>query len=596
MSKKTTLHYFTEGFLSVTRPYHSLYNNCTTFTTVYPSSYITGDENQLNMQGRTCVTWVFLLTHVVMLPLCGLELYLVACNFNVQDLHPPTPPPTPPPTTPSSVNYHDNHRSSQDSKEYSDFVEKANNYALLDNDARLYVFLPSAVAAVTSLSILTASCLGNIFTTTVSLYTTFALGVLTLTCTLVSQSNVDIKDEHFQMAVWMLGSLVALLLMLSLQTVLAIWELRRQKAGWPTLNWMNLFTWNTAFLVARLTLMVHVVICLCGWESPMRGIVTRCWYWNCPHIRYPIWLSLPVMAAATYSLVVIFEAFFSYYLGISHRPWTVITLVGSGLCNILIAILGSPFFTRTITPHSHHSYDPIDMDITIFSTVTCIVTFIHLLVYIFTPNMLQKPFRFVKFVTDQISTMSLSDVFANNSLSALQTVNEVSGKVKAFQNCINNIASGVMSFVLIVLMLCNWWGHLGDQWGMIVLFAVNISILCRVVPSVLLYIKFSEDRLMPFIERATRTGIEGILVFIGFLGSVCSYGPYKTISLIVGLIMMVFTVIQIMILANEHSLWKKQSQVPPGDDQHILKEKSEVEADQNTSNTDTERDDVPLVA
>ncbi|KAK3889652.1 hypothetical protein Pcinc_006370 [Petrolisthes cinctipes] len=538
----------TVGSLSVTRPYYSLYNNCTTFTTVYPSSYITGDENQLNMQGRTCVTWVLLLTHVVMLPLCGLELYLVACNFNVQDLHPPTPPPT--------VNY-DNHHSrshdSEESKEYTDFVDKTNSYARLDNDARLYVFLPSAVAAVTSLSILTASCLGNIFITTVSLYTTFALGAVTLTCTLASQSNVDVEDEHFfQIAVWMLGSLVALLLMLSLQTILAVWELRRQKASWPTLNWMNLFTWNTAFLVARMTLMVYVVICLCGWDSPMQGIETSCtndyeamyWNWNCPRIRYPIWLSLPVMAAATYSLVVLFEAFFSYYLGISHRPWTVITLVGSGLCNILIAVLGSPFFTRAIMPPSHHSYYPSDMDITIFST----------------------------------------------------TVNEVSGKVKVSRNCINNIASGVMSFVLIVLMRCNWWGHLEDQWGMIVLFAVNISILCRVVPSVLLYIEFSEDRLVPFIERATRTGIEGILVFIGFLGSVCSYGPYKTISSIVGVIMMVFTVIKIVILANEHSLWKKQSQVPPGDDQHILKEESEVEADQNTSNTDTERDDVALVA
>ncbi|KAK4318252.1 hypothetical protein Pmani_010737 [Petrolisthes manimaculis] len=556
------------------------------------------------MLGRTCVTWVLLLTHVVMLPLCGLELYLVASNFNVTDGPPPTPPPTPPtpPTTPSSMSQYSRHHDNKDTQAYRDFIDESNSYARLGNDARLYVFLPSAVSAVTSLTILMASCCTNMFTTTVSLYTSFALSALTLTCTLVSQSNVDVEDEDFfQMAVWMMASFIALLLLLSLQTVLAIWELRRQRAAWPTINWMNFFTWNTAFLVARMALGVYVIICLCDWQSPfMRGIETRCTndgdvYWNCPRVRYPIWLSLPVMGTATYCLLITFEAFTSYYFGISHRPWTIITLVGSGLGYIFIAILGSPFFRRALSPDSHN-YHPSMMEITIFSTVTGIVTFIHLLANLFTPNMLQKPFRFVKFVVDQISTMSLSDVFANNSLSALQTVNEVSDKVKSSRNCINNIASGVMSFVLIIMMSCNWWGHLQDQWGMVVLFSVNISILCRVIPSVLLYIKFSEDMLVSFKGRAARTGIEGLLSFIGFMGSVCAYGPDLAIPIISGVIMMVFTVIQILILANEYVFLKKQSQMPPGDDQQILNEESEVETDQNTSNTDTAHDDVALVA
>ncbi|KAK4308843.1 hypothetical protein Pmani_019489 [Petrolisthes manimaculis] len=365
-----------------------------------------------------------------MLPLCGLELYLVVSNFNVTEGPPPTLPPTLPPspsTTPSSMIY----SRRQDSKDtqgerefrhYLGYILDSDSYTRLNNDARLYVFLPSAVSAITSLSILMALCCIDIFTTTVSLYTSFALGVLTLTCTLISQSHVNVEDEDFfQMTVWMMASFIALLLLLSLQTVLTIWELRHQSAAWPIINWMNFFTWNTAFLVARMVLGVYVIISLC--ESPFtRGIYTKCtndWNdWSCPHVRYPIWLSLPVMGTATYSLLVTFEAFFSYYLGISHRPW-----------------------------------------------------------------------------------------------------------------------------------------------------------------------------------RAARTGIEGVLAFIGFLGSVCSSAPDSTKPIVAGVIMMVFTIIQILILANEHSLLKKQSEVPPSDDQQkILNEKSEVEIDQNTSNTDIQRDDVVLVA
>ncbi|KAK4308842.1 hypothetical protein Pmani_019489 [Petrolisthes manimaculis] len=423
-----------------------------------------------------------------MLPLCGLELYLVVSNFNVTEGPPPTLPPTLPPspsTTPSSMIY----SRRQDSKDtqgerefrhYLGYILDSDSYTRLNNDARLYVFLPSAVSAITSLSILMALCCIDIFTTTVSLYTSFALGVLTLTCTLISQSHVNVEDEDFfQMTVWMMASFIALLLLLSLQTVLTIWELRHQSAAWPIINWMNFFTWNTAFLVARMVLGVYVIISLC--ESPFtRGIYTKCtndWNdWSCPHVRYPIWLSLPVMGTATYSLLVTFEAFFSYYLGISHRPW-------------------------------------------------------------------------------------------------------------------------LMSLALIFMMLTNWWGHLEDHWGMVVLFAVNISILCRVIPSVVLYIMFSEDMFLSFKGRAARTGIEGVLAFIGFLGSVCSSAPDSTKPIVAGVIMMVFTIIQILILANEHSLLKKQSEVPPSDDQQkILNEKSEVEIDQNTSNTDIQRDDVVLVA
>ncbi|KAK4308844.1 hypothetical protein Pmani_019489 [Petrolisthes manimaculis] len=488
-----------------------------------------------------------------MLPLCGLELYLVVSNFNVTEGPPPTLPPTLPPspsTTPSSMIY----SRRQDSKDtqgerefrhYLGYILDSDSYTRLNNDARLYVFLPSAVSAITSLSILMALCCIDIFTTTVSLYTSFALGVLTLTCTLISQSHVNVEDEDFfQMTVWMMASFIALLLLLSLQTVLTIWELRHQSAAWPIINWMNFFTWNTAFLVARMVLGVYVIISLC--ESPFtRGIYTKCtndWNdWSCPHVRYPIWLSLPVMGTATYSLLVTFEAFFSYYLGISHRPWTIITLVESGLGYILITILlESPLATFQ-------------------SLLPCSVK--------------------------------------NDLVSVIQALNEVCDKVKSSRNCINNYVSGLMSLALIFMMLTNWWGHLEDHWGMVVLFAVNISILCRVIPSVVLYIMFSEDMFLSFKGRAARTGIEGVLAFIGFLGSVCSSAPDSTKPIVAGVIMMVFTIIQILILANEHSLLKKQSEVPPSDDQQkILNEKSEVEIDQNTSNTDIQRDDVVLVA
>ncbi|KAK4297201.1 hypothetical protein Pmani_030350 [Petrolisthes manimaculis] len=543
--------------VKVRRVYYSLYSLYLLHNYVHLHTYITGDENNLSqiakMLRRTCVMWMLLLTHVVMLPLCGLELYLVASNFNVTEGPPPTLPPTLPPspsTTPSSMIY----SRRQDSKDtqgerefrhYLGYILDSDSYTRLNNDARLYVFLPSAVSAITSLSILMASCCIDIFTTTVSLYTSFALGVLTLTCTLISQSHVNVEDEDFfQMTVWMMASFIALLLLLSLQTVLTIWELRHQSAAWPIINWMNFFTWNTAFLVARMVLGVYVIISLC--ESPFtRGIYTKCtndWNdWSCPHVRYPIWLSLPVMGTATYSLLVTFEAFFSYYLGISHRPWTIITLVESGLGYILITILlESPLATFQ-------------------SLLPCSVK--------------------------------------NDLVSVIQALNEVRDKVKSSRNCINNYVSGLMSLALIFMMLTNWWGHLEDHWGMVVLFAVNISILCRAIPSVVLYIMFSEDMFLSFKGRAARTGIEGLLAFIGFLGSVCSSAPDSTKPIVAGVIMMVFTIIQILILANEHSLLKKQSEVPPSDDQQkILNEKSEVEIDQNTSNTDIQRDEVVLVA
>ncbi|KAK4310432.1 hypothetical protein Pmani_017997 [Petrolisthes manimaculis] len=582
--------------VKVRRVYYSLYSLYLLHNYIHLHTYITGDENNLSqiakMLRRTCVMWMLLLTHVVMLPLCGLELYLVASNFNVTEGPPPTLPPTLPPspsTTPSSMIY----SRRQDSKDtqgerefrhYLGYILDSDSYTRLNNDARLYVFLPSAVSAITSLSILMASCCIDIFTTTVSLYTSFALGVLTLTCTLISQSHVNVEDEDFfQMTVWMMASFIALLLLLSLQTVLTIWELRHQSAAWPIINWMNFFTWNTAFLVARMALGVYVIISLC--ESPFtRGIYTKCtndWNdWSCPHVRYPIWLSLPVMGTATYSLLVTFEAFFSYYLGISHRPWTIITLVESGLGYILITILGSSFFLRVLLPHSNPYYHAGIEDITIISMITGIVTFIHLLANLFIPNMLQKPFS-VK----------------NDLVSVIQALNEVRDKVKSSRNCINNYVSGLMSLALIFMMLTNWWGHLEDHWGMVVLFAVNISILCRAIPSVVLYITVSEDMFLSFKGRAARTGIEGLLAFIGFLGSVCSSAPDSTKPIVAGVIMMVFTIIQILILANEHSLLKKQSEVPPSDDQQkILNEKSEVEIDQNTSNTDIQRDDVVLVA
>lgn len=57
------------------------------------------------------------------------------------------------------------------SEDYRQYTENADSYAKLINDGRMYVFVPCAIAATTSLLILTASCWSYVFTTTIVSYT-----------------------------------------------------------------------------------------------------------------------------------------------------------------------------------------------------------------------------------------------------------------------------------------------------------------------------------------------------------------------------------------------------------------------------------------
>lgn len=538
---------------------------------------------------NTCVSWQLLLSHAVLLGTSGFGIWLAVDNFDVGDLAPPSPPAVTTTTTPPLYKSYDyNNRRNEPSEAFKDYVDKTEKYARLNEDARLYVTVVCGVGAATSAVLLLAGlCSRKLFTTTASLYSSLGVWSLTLVSILGYQSTFfSSEDKIFPGAFWVLIIQVAMMLQLSLQLLLAMWELRRQKTGWPTVNITHLFTLDAIMLVARMTLAVYVSAML--FHSPVTyGLRKKCGdynEWQCPVEPYPLWLGISSLVAAAYSSIVSGEAVLSFFFGTLHTHVAWSTSLISAVCNGWVAVIVSPLFIKTfVGPYT------IYPDQIILPVITSIVTFIHTTTCLFAPRVMRTPPKFIQMITDKLSTQSLGEILkmivATGPMSS--STNDIQKKAAQLKEMINvtpeifsNFLLSVASVVFIIILGSSWWGPMYRIWGAIVLLAVNLSVLCRTIPPLVLHLYCSQNLVVPFAQRVVRQAMEGLVVLVGSLSTFVQ--SYDSAFIVVGVFQLAVTIIQTLLLANEYVKLRKQAGVA-GDADQLLEEESEVEGEDSTT-------------
>lgn len=129
-----------------------------------------------------------------------------------------------------------------------------------------------------------------------------------------------------------------------------------------------------------------------------------------------------------------------------------ITCVGSGICNMWLAILASPLFLQAIMVNvidQHYRLVPL----MIFSVSATVVTFIHFLACVFTQRVMYPP-TIITLVAEKLRALSLTDLMKEGTLSGFYKSIGVSCKMKAPGNFVVNFASAVSMASSVYVCVC----------------------------------------------------------------------------------------------------------------------------------------------
>lgn len=500
----------------------------------------------------TYVQWLLLTSYAVLLSVGGVGLWVSVNNFWEEEPHAPVPPQEPEITTTTTTTtrspYDYNHRDNMNlaPKTYRDYISATWNYARVTNDARLYMVLPCVVSmVVAALVLLPGLCSRKFFSSTYSLYSTLCLWILSLTWIIVYQ-NVVGSYSHMNMdsVGWIVGFQTGLMLLLSAQIVLCVWELRRSRSGWPTINLRSLLTAEALFVAARITLTVFAIQSLADCQI-IRGYSKENEndygdYSRNAGIRYPLPLTLACLSAACYSAVATMETGLSMLLGKLHTRMTGITTLLSALCCATVAVITSPVIVKTLVQPAYIYPETMYLSISL-----SVVTFLHVITCVGFPAASRSSPEIVnKILNGVMPAIHSLGSFAMNGQLWQPTRSENKEKLDfGF-----NFASSVFTVFSIIIIAAGWDSPMYRAWGSVVVLCANSAILTRTLPPAVMQLKFKQAETTPVYQKLMCMTLETIALLVGSI-AMCAR-LYYGIEIFAGVINLLFVPFQIFIIVQ----------------------------------------------
>ncbi|KAK8752024.1 hypothetical protein OTU49_011734 [Cherax quadricarinatus] len=408
-------------------------------------------------------------------------------------------------------------------------------------DPRFYLIVPSGVSIMVAAVIVMAGiCSRKIFATTVGLHSSLGLWIVIL-LTAVQYQAINWKpDDHYFLPTfpWVLGLQVGLLLLLALQVVLAMWELRRQEAGWPNVYFAHLFTVEILFLIARVTLGVFTVLYLSA-SQMMYGL----------HNRYPEYYVLPCIVASLFGVITSSEGFLSLLFGKVQGPLMTCNALISAIGYAGLAIVTSPVFVRAvISPYIIYS------EVMIFSSVSSIVSFIHAIICLVFPRGVRTPPKFISAIAKKLSEIEFSsddfnirEAFSSSSAAMSNAAVILRSKCQEHNALFFNVISSAVSFLAIILASVAFGTIQYEGWSLILLLCGDVSIFSRSTAAGVTEMFYGALSDEPTLLKCLQLILEESLLLCGVIGSFCSGHSLAIASGVVSLTLALFQIYRMVV-------------------------------------------------
>ncbi|XP_042881957.1 uncharacterized protein LOC122259321 [Penaeus japonicus] len=210
----------------------------------------------MNFKNFFTVQKVLILSYRIFLGLTVLGLLLASFNFG----YGPISEKPEPLVDISSMNWTEIGFDSEEYYMHRDYVKKTENYGTYELVPSFYVILPCGVGMLfAGVFVMVDIFLKDIVETTVGLYNSFGLLSMVLGFTGAYQHRATYIPNGFEKFMlsyeWVTAFHSLLLILLILQIILSIWELRRRNIRWPTVHFSHFCTIG---VLARATLLVCV--------------------------------------------------------------------------------------------------------------------------------------------------------------------------------------------------------------------------------------------------------------------------------------------------------------------------------------------------
>lgn len=442
-----------------------------------------------------------------------------------------------PPENMTYIEYGDT-RYTDEYREYVDGTRKNSNYF---GDCRLYVVIPSGVNALVS-AVLVMACFVSrkVISTTAVLHSATCLWVVNMAVTVWFQyaakdmiyGHDDFKETFF----WILGIHVGQLLLLTIQVLMAGFVLHQEKIPCFSINFSHLFTISTVVLAGRMTLGVFSLIMFFN-SAFIRGMVNRRESfdrWNFPKVRFPEEYVFTSVVILVYGAVACAESLLSLLLGKVHAAVMGATGLLSGIGYCYVSIIASPSVMTIITGHDTY-YTQFIMTFTLGGGL---LSLIHGIITLIQPKRMVSPVNIPSVLE---KTFSIENAFQRHVNHALAAPSPHGNMLAGIENIVA-VRSGISDWIIALLSLLSLilasvgagnipWPH----WMGYVLIGSNMSVLCRILPSILTK---QEEKTSAF-KTLIITILEGVPSLVGAIGGWCSNnGPTITAGVLTFLIVL----------------------------------------------------------
>ncbi|XP_045138128.1 uncharacterized protein LOC123520177 isoform X3 [Portunus trituberculatus] len=439
--------------------------------------------------------------------------------------------------------------------------------------------LPCAVSVVVAALVLVAGLHSRqFFSSTFSLYSTLCLWILTLTWMIVYQNVIAWYSRmNLNSVSWIVGFQTGMMLLLSAQIVLCVWELRRSRSSWPTINLRSLFTAEALFVTARLTLTAYTILFLAD-SQMIRGFSQNREnqyddFYETPGIRYPLVLTLTCFSAACYSAVATLETALSMLLGKLHTCMTGISTLLSALCCVAVAVITSPVIVKILIQPRY-----IYPETMYFSIGLSVVTFLHLIACVGfstasrSPQIVNKILNSVGPTLRSLGSLRISGQFWHLELP----------EKKERINLIFNLISSIFSVFSIIIIVAAWDSPLYRAWGSVLVLCVNSAVLTRTLPPVVMQLKFKQPENTPMNQKLMSLILETVPLLVGAI-AMCAR-LYYGLEIFAGVINILFSAFQVFIILH---LLKSKTAVIKLNEDECLTGTEEVASQDNTDEQTT---------
>ncbi|XP_045608060.2 uncharacterized protein [Procambarus clarkii] len=502
---------------------------------------------------NTRVAWVLLLTYGVLLIIGGFGIWksIESTWKNMQN------PPNPPNTTTAVLKQWNFNRLNQPPQDDQHYV-KANSscYANYYEDPRLYLIMPCGVAVlISAVLFLGGICSRKIFATTVGLHSSLGLWILIL-LTAIMYQTIDWKpdDIFYSTFGWVIGIQGGMLLMVTIQIILAMWELYRQRAGWPNVYFTHFFTAEIPVLASRVTLGIFAIIFM---ESSLirrelRASIPFSNYENFQHLCYPEYYVLPCIVVSLYGVIVSSEGILSLLFGKVHNQLMACTALISAICYAALAIVTSPVFVRAVIGPVR-----ITQLVMIFSCASSILSFLHAIACLAFPSGVRSPPRFIKTFADRLSSIEFSvegfnirEALSSSSAAVSSAAVTLRNEFQESNTLCWNIISLVVSLLAIILISSGFVGNY--YWPSILMLCGDAVVFFRSMPAAVTELAYHQLDNVPVLWKVLQIIPEDIILLTGSIGAFCYL--YPAVHVASGIINILFVIFQTARMLMDYSV------------------------------------------